>query len=513
MGLAERPAGGARHDLVLRADGGPRIGLGHLMRCLALAQAWQEGGGRPLFVTAGEEAGLEARLRAEGFGVTRVPGGLDEGRDGAETAALARRAGARWVVVDGYGFRADYQRAVKAAGLSLLVLDDDGGSGHYCADIVLNQNPHGAEHLYPSRDAHTELLLGPRYALLRREFWTWVAWERPRPADPRKVLVTLGGSDPGNATLTVIRALDRLGAPGLQAVVVAGACNPNGDTLARAVGGSRHAMRLERDARNMPELMAWADLAVSAAGSTCLELAFMGLPGVLLVLAENQRPLARAMAAAGAAIDLGPEEDRSPADIAAEVDRLLAAPDTCAEMARRGRALVDASGARRVAAVLRGRRVQLREVREEDCRLLWEWANDAEVRAQSFASGPIAWEDHVRWFRSRAGDPGCRLYIAVDESGAPVGQMRCEIDGAEATASVSIDRRFRGKGYGRALIERSTRRVFRETDVSVVHAYIKPSNPRSERAFLEAGFRRLAPTTVRGHAALHLVLAKTGSVR
>ena len=112
--------------LVIRADASTQMGVGHIMRCLALAQTWQDAGGEVLFVLVSSVPTLESRLKAEGLEVVHlasVAGSADEVR---QTLALANNRGAAWVVADGYQFGAQYQRAIKQAGLHLLFVDDYG---------------------------------------------------------------------------------------------------------------------------------------------------------------------------------------------------------------------------------------------------------------------------------------------------------------------------------------------------------------------------------------------------
>src|SRR6266545_2605823 len=99
--------------LVLRADAGTQMGTGHVMRCLALAQAWQDNGGNAIVIVATQASALEERLTAEGVKVIRLPTQPGSGDDADQTVALARNASASWVVVDGYHFGADYQRVIK----------------------------------------------------------------------------------------------------------------------------------------------------------------------------------------------------------------------------------------------------------------------------------------------------------------------------------------------------------------------------------------------------------------
>jgi UDP-2,4-diacetamido-2,4,6-trideoxy-beta-L-altropyranose hydrolase len=334
--------------LLIRTDAGSQIGTGHVMRCLALAEAWQNTGGHALFAMATEAPALEARLKSEGMEVVHLSTKIGHAEDAVQTVELAHRAPAIWIVVDGYQFGANYQRIIKDSLLRLLAIDDVGHAEHYYADIVLNQNLHAKEGLHARREAYTRLLLGNRYVLLRREFLKWRGWKREIPDMARKLLVTLGGSDPDNVTLKVILAIQGMAVDGLEAVVVAGPSSARYEELQSAIQASQAPLRLARDVMDMSEWMAWADVAISTGGSTCWELAFMGLPSVLLVLAENQRGNAEGLDEAGVSVNLGWHESLSANDIALAVSHLLVAAKARGQMARRGQELIDGQGAARV---------------------------------------------------------------------------------------------------------------------------------------------------------------------
>jgi UDP-2,4-diacetamido-2,4,6-trideoxy-beta-L-altropyranose hydrolase len=495
------------NTLIVRADASAQIGTGHLMRCLALAQAWQDRGGQAILIMACESDTLQRRLVDEGFQVTILERSYPDPDDWEHTSrVLAMHPGA-WVVLDGYHFDSDYQLQVKEAGHRLLVIDDMAHLDHYCADIVLNQNLH-AEDLRYSCESYTRLLLGTKYVLLRREFLRWRGWKREIPEVARKVLITLGGGDPDNVTLRVIQALQQMEVDELEAMVVVGGSNPHYEQLQSTVRNSRLSIRLESNVTNMPDLMAWADVAVSAGGSTSWELAFMGLPSLTLILADNQWPVAERLNMDGMAVNLGWYGNLPSAEIAQTVTRLLAAGGIRAQMARRGRELVDGEGVRRVLDSLASRILRLRRASEDDCRLVWEWAKDPDVRAVSFSSEPIPWEQHIQWFKSKIDDPHCIFYIAVNSDDMPIGQARYDREGNQAIVSISIDRRFRGKGYGSRLIWLASREAFDVSGTDTIHAYVKQGNEASVRAFVKAGFKNRATTTIRGYEAIHLVLRK-----
>jgi UDP-2,4-diacetamido-2,4,6-trideoxy-beta-L-altropyranose hydrolase len=340
--------------LFIRADANTRMGTGHLMRCLALAQGWQARHGQVAFITACESEGLRQRLLGEGFQVIILERPHPDPADWKITSQVLTTYPGAWVVLDGYQFDPGYQHQIKEAGHPLLVIDDMAHLDHYYADVILNQNIN-AEQLRYSYEPTTRLLLGTRYVLLRSEFLAWRGWQREIPKVARKVLVTMGGGDPDNQTLKVIHALQQVDVDGLEAVVVVGASNPHFDELQSAIRNSQFAIRIVRNVANMPELMAWADLVVSAGGSTCWEIAFTGLPNIVLVLADNQLPIAKGLGTAGAALNLGWHTRVTSEKITEALTRFLLAPETLEEMSRCGRQLVDGSGGNRVVQALSDR--------------------------------------------------------------------------------------------------------------------------------------------------------------
>ena len=495
------------NTLIIRADASTQIGTGHLMRCLALAQAWKDAGGQVIFIIACHSESLLQRLREEGFDIHLLAHPYPDPSDWDFTKDILAAHPEAWVALDGYHFDELYQQQVKQAEHRLLVIDDMAHLKHYYGDIVLNQNLH-AEQLHYACEPYTRLLLGTRYVLLRREFLAWRDWKREIPEIAQRVLVTLGGSDPENHTLKVIQALQEVDIPALEATVVIGASNPHTDVLEAAIRQSQTPIRLICNATNMPELMAWADVAISAAGATIWELAWMRAPSAILIQADNQRRVAEELHQAGAVVSLGWARRMDRPELAEKLEGFLRDSEHLQMIVQRMKTLVDAQGAGRVIMHMTGERLRLREVCDKDCELLWQWANDPVVRAASFSSELILWEEHVRWFRTKLSDPSCYYYILLREEGVPVGQVRFDTSDDEAESNVSIASNFRGHGYGADGIRIASKRLFQETDISRIYASIKPSNNASIRAFRKAGYKMAGMKMVKGHKALQMVLDK-----
>ncbi len=492
--------------LLLRADASITTGTGHVMRCLALAQAWQDAGGRAVFAMAEATAALQARLSVASFDIGAVRAGAGTPEDARETIALGRELQCEWIVVDGYHFTADYQRALKSAGFRLLLLDDYGHASHYSADLVLNQNICAREPLYARRDPPTRLLLGPRYCLLRREFSAWRDWRREVSSEGRRVLVTMGGSDPENVTERVLQALDLLEIKDLEAIVVVGGSNPHFQSQERLPWASKQ-ISLRRDVNNIAELMAWADVAVSSAGTTCWELCLLGLPSLLVDVAENQTALAVELARRHCAIHLGGAGDFTVEQLAGRLEELLRSAEIRQEISHRCRELVDGRGAQRVASAMCVN-LRIRPAREDDCHLLWEWANDPQVRANAFSPAPIPWEQHKVWFASKMKDPDCRILVAENNDGKAVGQFRVNWrSDRDGDIDVSISSESRGAGYGAVLIELGASHILAERGERL-HAFVKVENQASRRAFEDAGFTNLGEESVDGHETVHFVRSR-----
>lgn len=478
--------------LLIRADGDEKIGTGHVMRCLALAQAWQGAGGTVGYVVSSMTPALQNRLLIENISVypmTAVPGGP---QDAAQFVAVAQETKADWLVVDGYQFSGGYQTAVSQSGIPLLWIDDFGHAAPYTASLILNPNIYGAPKLYPQRLPATGLLMGCDYCLLRKEFWHWqgnLPQRTHREGPGHRVLVTLGGSDPDNVTEFLIEALAQVNLP-MEVVVVVGGSNPHMARLETAVSHTPH-IQLQRNVTNMPALMAWADIAIAAGGSTSWELCFMGLPTLMVILADNQEEIVQGLEQVGIVINLGWHTLLNAQTVVQRVTDLLQNLSLQTQMSQLGQKLVDGFGGRRAVQQMVARLIQPRPATLDDAALLFEWANDPITRQMSFHPQPISWQNHLQWLNGVLTDSAVFLLILQFQQ-APIAQVRFDEDD---TISISLSPTYRGKGLAlpvllAAMAYRAEKRPF-----STLTAYIKPGNTASQAIFTQAGFACVGETT------------------
>lgn len=321
--------------LLIRADANSTIGTGHVMRCLALAEAWLERGGRVVFVSEPLPAVISRRIELIGAAVVPTSG----------IELLLQAHAPRAVVVDGYHLGADVQSALAATGAQVLVIDDDGTTATRAAHFVVNQHASATRDLYTNLDA--KLLLGPDYTLLRRAFWTAAPVQEP-PAHARRLLVSFGGADPMNLTPRVIDAVAPLA--GFEALVLGGTANARAAEL-RAPSDAIASIQVVPHIDDIATQMRRTDLAIVAAGGTCWELAACGVPLIAVAVAKNQLAVTASIERLRLGITM-PHAEFTIEAVRATIMSIANDPGRRGDMARRGRAAVDGCGALRVVDAL-----------------------------------------------------------------------------------------------------------------------------------------------------------------
>ena len=343
--------------IVIRADANVEIGFGHVGRCLTLAHALRARGHEARFVCRSVSPGFAERIRVEGFELLVPPPldredagdlahsawlGVSQAADAEATLAVA--GGFDAVVVDHYALDARWESRV-GAGCAVLAIDDLTDRRHAC-DVLLNQNPTHADAYSALVSERARVCLGPHYALLRPEFIEARKLAEVRES-ARGVVVFLGGADGSGATLFVLDALDadRVRSLDLDVDVLVGSANPARDVIENRCRVAGY--RVHVDSVEIPRLLGEADLAVGAAGSSAWERACVGLPTIMLCVAENQRPIAQSVDALGVGVYAGDLGSLSAGRLAERIADV--AQQGLDSMSRRAFDLVDGGGCSRVA--------------------------------------------------------------------------------------------------------------------------------------------------------------------
>jgi spore coat polysaccharide biosynthesis predicted glycosyltransferase SpsG/ribosomal protein S18 acetylase RimI-like enzyme len=381
--------------------------------------------------------------------------------------------------MDHYGLGAEWLKQVRPLAAQRLVIDDLADRALPC-EVLVNPNlgamPGDYTGLVPPA---ARLLLGTRYVLLRPQFLAARRAGRGPVGPVARVLITMGGSDPTDATATVVTAV-RSALPDARIDVVLGALHKGEPILGpdinthRAIGGEA-----------MADLMREADLAIGAGGTTSWERCALGLPTVILRVARNQDTIARRLDAVGAAVDAGPVEQLDVAALSRLIRRLAEEPSIRQVISDRAWNLVDARGTERLAHYVEG--VRVRRATMADAPLLWRWASDPDTRAASFTPDPIPYPTHLAWLRDRLVERTCLLLIGENGAG-PLGQVRFDSREAGVEISISVAPEHRG-AVGGLLLESAIRRFRRRVPRTDLLAHVKVGNEPSRRLFERAGFR------------------------
>ena len=498
--------------VVFRADASTRIGSGHVMRCATLAEELRRRGAIVSFLCRSMEGDYIEWLTERGIEVARLPEtpAGDDGGNRADsyagwlgvtlqqeiaqvTARLEAIGSVDWLVVDHYALDARWEKAMRARVDKILCIDDLADRRHDC-DMLLDQN-HCAEParrysaLVP-RDAKT--LLGPRYALLRPEFALWRRKLRARDGTVRRVLLFMGGSDIGNATMIALQAVGqyRMGTATWQVDVVVGAGNPHfADIEALCEGAAGISLHRNVGSNEMAALMASADLAIGAGGSTNWERACLGLPSVILALADNQKLPLRQLVEDGYVAG----EDRTPnmARLTYWLDLLAANPAWLRGLGKRSATLVDGDGVRRVADRMLSTQITFRRATMADCEDVWCWRNAPAVRLSSISQGEIDLASHEQWFARTLEDQD-RILLIAEWSRKPIGVVRFDVDGSLATVSVFRVADVAAPG---GLVRAASQWLMKNRpDLTGIIAEVLSGNEVSLAAFLDAGYRQVKNT-------------------
>jgi UDP-2,4-diacetamido-2,4,6-trideoxy-beta-L-altropyranose hydrolase len=507
--------------IITRCDASLLIGSGHVMRCRTLARELQRRGAEVIFLCRRQPGDLIHLLEQE-FRVLALPEqplAACEGLEGSdlygawlgctqeqdasqclEVLAIAGINGASWIVADHYGLDFRWESQLLAglpgsdAAPKLLVIDDLADRTHQ-ADLLLDQNFFGEATHHRYQDLvpqQCRQLVGPHYALLGPEYAQLHPLVPPR-TELRRVLVFFGGVDPSNLTGRALEALMDPALENLAVDVVLGLQSPHRQAVAELVA-KRRRTTLHGPLPSLAGLIARADLAIGAGGATTWERACLGLPSLVVAIAANQLPFSEALDQAGHLQLLG-----DGARVTAEQIRFaLLARMTEPKPGQAANALSDGWGAPRLAMAMLGPQgaISLQPATAADEALLLHWANDPQVRVNSFSQEPIAPVDHHHWFQKGLADPNRLLLIATAADGCPIGQIRfdrqltsAQADAKEVAVELSLDRCARGHGLAADLVRLGLQAMEQRWGPAVeAAAEVLKSNTASYACFARGGF-------------------------
>ncbi len=492
-------------QVVFRTDASKFIGHGHIMRCLTLANALREQGVGARFICREHEGHLCDHIQKQGFLVDRLPEGIPVERtvenadpagwlgvswqdDARQTEAIIEAMGVEldWLIVDHYAIDFNWEYRTRPSAKRVMVIDDLANRRHDC-DLLLDQNfVAGMANRYDEWLPDTcGRLLGPEYALLQpiyKELHTQVS-VRKKPI--KRILISFGGVDNNNLSGRCVAELLALGRADIHVDIVVGGGSSTALAVEKQIAGHVN-FQLHHDLPTLAPLMVKADLAIGACGASSWERICLGLPAIVITLADNQRAIAECVQKHGLAHYLG-HHDQVSQSVFKEALIKFIEHGNLEEWSSHCADLIDGNGTDRVCAALTisaETTLKVRRATSKDEARLLEWVNDPTNRRAAFSSEPIEREEHSNWFRERLRDiADCRLFIGETMSGVPCGQVRFEKSEKGWEVHYVLASAFRGRGLGRQLLETALAKLRQDIPDATVYGYVKVDNVPSRKIF------------------------------
>ncbi|MCF2503355.1 UDP-2,4-diacetamido-2,4,6-trideoxy-beta-L-altropyranose hydrolase [Dyadobacter sp. CY107] len=462
-----------KSKLYIRTDGSSTIGLGHLVRCIALAKM------------------LDNSFDIH-FACKQIPDSIiSEIRDASfvflpietDNELLSVLSPEDLIVIDSYELDSDYQKAIKEIGCQLVCIDDLHEKPTF-ADLILNHTPCVSPHEYDAQP-YTQFALGPSYALIRPPFLELARKNRPQ-AGNGSVLICFGGSDSRNLTKVALNVVSTF-SQFKKIYIVTGAAYGHQESLAEIVSqqanvGHDHNISAEEMAQRMSE----SNLCIVPASGILTEALTSGAKIISGMYVDNQRFVFENYKKANAFFSA---ENFSEENLFVAVENYLSQEHVS------NAPLVDGKSGERISKLfhqlVQEQNFQLRRVTSEDAELTFQWASDEKVRQYSLNKNTIQFNDHAAWLSGKLTDPKCIFYIALFY-GKPVGSIRFDLRGEEAVISYLLDPDYHGQGLGAVMLKKGILSVCEasENNIQRISGIVMPDNISSCKTFERFGFEK-----------------------
>ena len=490
-------------NVAFRVDAAVHIGSGHLMRCLTLAGRLADQGASVLFICRALPDYYQQLILGKCYQLVALAEEIAPANShlahGSWLAASQENDAKRCVeafngsvfdclIVDHYGIDAVWERLVRPSCHKLLVIDDLADRQHNC-DFLLDQNFYrNSDERYTGRlNRKCKQLLGPKFALLRPEFLEKRAGLKPFSEEVKKVLVFFGGADQDNYTKLAVTALSSLNLVDIEGDVIVGASYPFCNDLKQLCDHLGFNYHCQTD--KVADLMSAADLAIGAGGSATWERCCLGLPSIVISVAENQNELVAHAAVSGLVYRI--DNKLLTSDKISRHLQLMFENYHLRQLIRNnGLQLVKGDGADRLSKLLIGHSLYVRKATEADCEVLFAWRNHPTIRSVSKSSQLISMDSHRCWFTCVINAPDRELLV-IQNQHEPVAVVRYDLSKEEAEVSIYLVPGFEGRGLGVAVLacaENWLKQTHRQ--INNLRAVVLQDNYPSHQLFLNSDYQK-----------------------
>ncbi len=491
-----------RPTIIIRADGGTSIGMGHVVRCLALAEMLKSDFNITFAIQEPKESIIKI-IRTVTETIIHLPITSDYIADAVHFTDYLNNSDI--VLIDGYNFKTDYQKAIKAKGCKLVCIDDL-HDWHFVADAIIN-HAEGVDRSLYAAAPYTQFYLGLNYALLRKTFLK--STQAKKISAIKKVFISMGAADIGNLTEKFASAI--IGVHGIEEIhMMLGSINPNLASIDSFIAANKKTNIVKHfniSAEELAALISMCDVVVCPASSISIESSAIGTGLVCGYSAANQLGILSGLTNHHAILNIGDMNAISVSDIKAQFEKLAAHPAQLNAMVENQKKMIDGRSPERFIELFKKliqEKIHFRFAKESDVDLYYEWTNDHLVRSNSFNQNKVEYSNHVKWFLNKLNSPECFFYLFMNAEHKAVGQVRIDKNEKEIVIGISIDEKFRGKSLGSEMLLQSTDDYLKKHSNSTITAYIKTENKASLAIFKKAGFSHEELTTEQGNQSYKL---------
>ena len=505
-----------KFSVAFRVDASNEIGSGHVMRCLTLANILRERGAECLFICREHPGNMLEWIRKQGFIVIALPVykgkvnfvdeakerplthavwlGSDWQMDAQQTKIALGGAIVDWLIVDHYAIDERWETSLDSNCRKIMVIDDLADRVHNC-ELLIDQN------LVPNKECryngktpnHCVTLIGPKYALLQPQYAKLHSCTSHRTGLVRRMLVYFGGADEYNLTGKTVSAFIRIGRSDIKLDVVVNHSSPYFLGIQQMIVGHTN-VTLNCDLPSLAKIMSQSDLAIGACGATTWERCCLGLPTLVVTLAENQKLIATELNRLGVINLLGHKDQVDETELMRSMNEYLN-KELNPEWSELCKNMVDGLGAKRVASVLMlnsETKLKARAAKQDDELLYLQWANDKLVRQNAFSSAMIENSNHNKWFKERINkNENFQLFVIETEDGIALGQVRFERTKEGWEIDYSLDAKMRGQGLAKSIVKTAIEIMKTRTEKVLLIGRVKYNNLNSQKVFKHLNFKNI----------------------
>lgn len=498
--------------VVFRVDASSKIGTGHVMRCLTLAKELEKQGAKCKFICRDLKDNLIEKIKKKNFKVTILKNlkkinkskitknnskkyfhwlGVDYNEDASQTIDALKNEVVDWLIIDHYGIEKKWEKKLRPLVKNIMVIDDLANRVHDC-DLLLDQNlVHNFKIRYQDilpKSCNT--LLGPEYALLQKEYKNSHTIAPTRIGPTKNILVYFGGINHYHLIELVLNAFLSLKRKDIFLNVV---ISSNAKYKKKILELSNHCknIKITSDLISLAALMLKADLSIGACGTTTWERCCLGLPTIVITVAENQRQIAKELNKQGIIHWLGHHDTISKKSICKALENYT--DQNLETWSNACKLITDGKGALKVATNITlnyKTNLEARSANKNDEDLLLKWANDPLVRKNSFNPNIIMPKAHHEWFYARIKNiKNCKIVIIETKEALPIGQVRIEKEKNKWMITFSLADFARKKKIGTKMLNTALKK-FINMGITDFFAKVKQDNKASYQVFKNAGFKK-----------------------